>query len=354
MKTTYMEPDKPAKDYHAGPEASAGFLKKMLQSPMHAKHSRDNPSEPSPIMRFGTAWHSAFFEPEKFAQEYATGHDAHPATSRAKLLDSILAGNPLEWLGTVTPVPDDISLKTKEGKALAADIEAQGRTPIAQSEFEWIASWVPKLHGRTVISQEWAGRIAAMNASAHAHPITKVFLNPKHGGIAEPSIYDRDPATGIMVRIRPDYLIPPCPRFPNGVVLDGKSTGDASPGAFGRTAWNLAYYIQAALYTRVVQRLFNTPERPPFVWLAVEADAPHAAAYYRASTTETDPDTGMPVAGLIEYGDSEVDRLLAIYAECERTGHWPGYHTTIETLAAPAWASKAMNDNDEIASISYA
>ena len=354
MQDTYMVPDMPAKEYHAGPEASAGFLKKMLQTPLHAKHSRDNPTDPSPIMRFGSAWHSAFFEPAKFAAEYATGHDAHPATARAKLLDTILAGNPLEWLGTVTPVPDDISLKTKEGKALAADIEAQGRVAIAQSEFDWIATWVPRLHGRTVISQEWADRIAAMNASAHAHPITKILMAPEHGGLAEPSIFDIDPATCIRVRIRPDYLIPPCARFPNGLVLDGKATGDASPGGFGRTAWNLAYYLQAALYTRVVQRLFKTPVRPPFVWLAIEADAPHAAAYYRASTAQTDPDTGLLIPGLIEYGDREVDRLLLLYAECERTGQWPGYHTTIESLTPPAWARKAMNDNDEIESISYA
>ena len=342
MQTTYMVPDMPAKDYHAGPEASAGFLKKMLQSPLHAKHSRDNQKDPSPIMRFGTAWHSAFFEPEAFRAEYTTGHDAHPLSARAKLLDTVLAGNPLEWLGTVTPVPDDISLKTKEGKALAADIEAEGRTPMPQSDFDWIATWVPRLQGRTIIGPDQMIRIEAMVAAASGHPITPMLMAPENGGMAEPSIFDRDPETGIMVRTRPDYLVPPCKAFPSGLLIDGKTTGDASPTAFARTAWNLAYYIQAALYSRVAQRLFRTPERPPFVWLAVEADAPHAAAYYRAG-----PD-------LIAYGDSEVDRLLALYAECESTGRWPGYHTTIEPLTVPAWAQKALNSDDEIEAITYA
>jgi len=290
MTETYMVPDLPAEDYHAGPQCSAGFLKKMKQSPYHAHYSRLHKSTPTPAMVFGTAWHAAFFERDKYLTDYAV-------------------------------LPEGLDKRTKEGKALWADLTAGGRTPISAAD---------------------ALVIDAMCQEAGRHPMAALLMTPALGGLSEPSIFSRDPETGVVVRVRPDRLIPPCEMFPNGLILDGKTTTDASPQGFGKQAWNLDYYIQAALYPQVVQRLFKTPEPPEFWWLAIEKDAPYGCAVYQAGSD------------LIEYGSREVGQLLAIYAQCERDGVWPGYSMEVAPLSLPGWAAKAMNSNDdEITAIEY-
>ena len=39
----------------------------------------------------------------------------------------------------------------------------------------------------------------------------------------------------------------------------------------------------------------------------------------------------------------EYRRLLNEYAECMRTGEWPGYRTDIQLLQLPRWAQAQIN-----------
>lgn len=350
MPKTYMVPDMPADDYHSGPECSSNFLKRMLQSPFHAHYARTHPAEPGAALRFGTAWHSSFFEPEKFAAEFATGHDAHPATNRAKVLADVLGG--VINLDHLVALPEGLSTKTKEGRALVADLESEGKIPLDGADFAFVHEWQPRLAGRVVIAEEDLDKITTMNASAHAHPITRVLLDPKLGGMAEPSIFTTDEETGVRLRVRPDWLVPPCAMFPNGLIVDGKTTGDASPAGFARQAWNLGYYLQAGLYPMVVQKLFKSKGLPDFLWLAIEKDAPHCSAYYAATWTTQEAD-GSEYPGIMQHGFNEVRRLLPIYAECERTGVWPGYSQEVAPIQMPSWARKAMGGGDEVEIVGF-
>ena len=288
MQDTYMVPDMPASEYHSRPEDSSGFLKTMLQhSPFHAKWKRENPTQQTPAMKFGTAWHSAFFEPDCFTVEYVT-------------------------------LPEGLDRRTKEGKALWAEVEASGRIVLTPDERQ---------------------RIEAMTQAASEHPLTRDIIN--HGSpLAEPSVFSVDPSTGRGVRIRPDWLIAPCDQFPLGLIVDGKTTTDAGPDGFGKAVWNLAYHLQAALYSDVAQRLFGTSEPPPFLWLAIEKDAPYGLAYYQAG------------ADVIERGRSDYTDMLLVADECDRNGFWPGYSTEVTPLSLPGWVKKADND-DDVAAIGY-
>ena len=130
--------------------------------------------------------------------------------------------------------------------------------------------------------------------------------------------------------MRPDYMLEPCADFPNGLIIDGKSTTDASPEGFARQVWNLDYGLQASFYTAGFQRVYATRGRPAFLWAAQEKESPYAAAYYAAG------------ADLIEHWDARITTLLARYAECRRRNVWPGYATAVGTLEMPAWAQKRM------------
>lgn len=292
MQNVTLHAGWPARDYFAVHAASASFLKAMKRSPHHAQHGRLHPDDPTPAMKFGTAWHTAFFEPERFAAEYVA-------------------------------IPEGLDRRTKEGKALFAEVEASGRTPLSADEDELLA---------------------AMIATANAHPATQAIRAATRGQMAEPSLFADH--LGVPVKIRPDLLVPPCPSFPSGLIVDGKTTQDASPDAFGRACWNMDYHIQAALYVDVVQAYYGTAMPPTFAWLAAEKDAPNCCAYYTAGEN------------LIEHGRREYRDLLLVYGECERTGIWPGYSEEIAPLSLPAWVERAITANDDdgedVAAIGYA
>ena len=91
-------------------------------------------------------------------------------------------------------------------------------------------------------------------------------------------------------------------------------------------------YYQAAFYSDGMQRLWQTPEPPAFVWLSQERDRPYATAYYAAS------------ADLVAYGRKKYRALLRVFARCLETGQWPGYPTTVQSLELPAWAAKQVSD----------
>lgn len=325
-----------ADDYHDQPAIGASGLKRLQVTPAHywadfldpERERRDKKH-----FRIGRAWHCAVFEPEEFGKRYAAGHDAHPATTRAKLLAECLAApSPSDWLMVCQALPEGLSRTSKEGKALVADIEAAGGRALDAEDLDWITAWAPKLIGRDVLSADSLAGVKAMAAIARSLPISRVvFENMAGHGHAEVSLYATDPATGVRLKIRPDYMLEPCEAFPDGLIIDGKSTTDAGDG-FGRQVWNLDYGFQAALYPRVYQQVFGTRRRPAYLWLAQEKDSPFACRYYAAGDD------------LQAHYDRRIDRLLPVFAECQQRGQWPGYPADVQTLAMPAYAEKQMAD----------
>jgi exodeoxyribonuclease VIII len=322
-------------DYHRDEAIGSSGLKLLAVSPLHYWGAYLDPErvrEDKPAFKFGRAWHCAVFEPEEFGNRYAEGHGISAQSKRAQLLEQVLlAESVTEAMARLVVLPEGLGPTSKEGKALAAEITAAGNVPVSAEDALFVSEWVPRLAGREVLSADDMLRVGKMARIMHELPISRVVFG-KYAklGKAEASLFWRDPATGVVCKVRPDYMMAPCEDFPNGLIIDGKSTTDASPEGFGRQVWNLDYGLQAAFYTRVFQQVMGTAGRPAFLWGAQEKDSPHAAAYYAAG------------ADLVEYWDKRIPRLLALFAECKRTGLWPGYSTAVQTLAMPAWAQKQM------------
>lgn len=336
MNENYLQglfPDMPNAEYHGGhPHIGSSGFKLLERSPAHYWSANVDPNrerrDPSRIMVMGSAWHAAIFEPQLFAAAYAAKPDISAASTVAKLLDEALPD--LEaFRAKYVGIPDAISKTSKEGKALLAELQADGKVGIEESKLAEVLELAPPLVGKTLLNADDLSDVQAMARAAAAHPITQVIM-AQADGMGEASFFWVDAETGAPCRVRPDYAVPPCKLFPNGLIIDGKSNDDSGPEGFARNVWNSQMYYQAAFYSDGMQRLWGTAEPPSFMWLSQERDRPYATAYYAAS------------ADLVAYGRKRYRRLLRVFAECLRSGQWPGYPQTVQTLELPAWAAKAV------------
>nr|DAQ54379.1 MAG TPA: Exodeoxyribonuclease 8 [Caudoviricetes sp.] len=254
-----VEPDMPAADYHAHPAVSKSLLDRMAKSPLHARAYLDGAIEPAtPAMLFGTALHTAVLEPARYAAEYA-----------------VFEGD----------------RRTKDGKATYEKLIASGKS---------------------IISAADADVISAMVSSILQHPVAAKLLTE---GVVEHSVFWTHPRTGLECKARPDYW-----RQNHGMVVDLKTTEDASPAGFARSIAAYRYHVQAAHY-------LDGTMAARFVFIAIEKKAPYAVGVY-----ELDPAS-------LTAGASLRARDIEQYASCVEFNAWPGYSPEIQTIALPKWAT---------------
>lgn len=268
--------DQPASEYHGDTQHNTSSMLKMLanKTPAHlwARYldPQREPFIPTPAMQFGTAVHTACLEPWKFDDQY-------------------------------TVMPEGLDRRTKEGKALYAEIEASGKAVLSFDNMDKLR----KIQA-SVLANPWFQRAMA--------------LDP----IIEGTIITGD------CKIRPDVMLPPCDAFPNGLIIDLKSTSDANPAVFGRQVHNLGYLIQAAYYCDVYQGDYI--EQPEFVLLSVETSMPFLTAPYRLDAEQ------------IFMGQQQYKPLLETLRQCRVTGVWPGYDQFPQPLELPNWAYSQFED----------
>ena len=225
------------------------------------------------------------------------------------------------------PPPSDPTPAMRNGTLVHCAISGPGQAA---------ARHVVKPDGRSVASKEgkaWreanaarepvdAGQMAAALAQAAALrrlPDVAALLSEGYG---ESSAFWIDEATGELCKCRPDW----CSPAGEGVVLlDGKTCQDASPDGFSRAVWNFDYWLQAAWYSDGFEAATGLRVHG-FVFAAVESAWPHAAAAYMLGDD------------VLDRARVENRRLLDLYAECKRTGVWPGYGSGLQLINLPKWA----------------
>jgi PDDEXK-like domain of unknown function (DUF3799) len=170
-------------------------------------------------------------------------------------------------------------------------------------------------------------RIEDMAAALREHPIASRLLHPDSGE-AEVSLFWTDDHFGVDRRARVDWL-----RTPDAdgrlIIVDYKTSSDASPAALARSVWQYGYTVQCAWYRELVVGL-GLARSARFVFVFQEKDPP-----YLVNCVELDEEALLIGAELCE-------RALKIYARCRDTGTWPGYSDqTITALTLPTWAVRA-------------
>lgn len=177
-----------------------------------------------------------------------------------------------------------------------------------------------------LLRHEWQ-QVEAMAEAIRQHPVAGPLFTPD-GGMAEQSIYWTDARTGVRCRCRPDWMPH---RQENGrlVVVDYKTAKAVDEAALQRAVYERGYHAQAAFYLDGVKAAgLAGDQEPAFVFVFQSKTAP-----YLVHLVELD----FPALTL---GAARNERALRRYAECERTGIWPGFNDRITYLPLPPYAEK--------------
>lgn len=304
-------PHVPNSLYHSGPGVSKSQLDHLHLAPAVLKWSQSAPRDDDAraAVDIGDAFHAIALEPHRFEEEY-TGEFVPPPDALVTV-DQIKAY--MDGQGIGYGVKD--SKSTLVEKLLAMEPDA----PLLDNLRE---QWAGELNGRTVLTASEYRKVELMLASAMAHPFARTLLEAD--GDVEPSIYWIDPVTGELCRCRPDKLV----RLPNGmrILLDVKTTADIE--RFSSSIEDYRYYVQDPFYCEGYERHFGAPP-DAFVFLVVSTQR-SAGRYPVRCFTLTPEDK---IAGANAWRED-----LNKYAECKRTGMWPG----IETITRPSWARRAV------------
>lgn len=265
-------PGIPIEEYHRHGSVSKSQLDQFAKSPAHYLASLTTQRKETAAMRIGSLFHGMVLEGVKVA---------------------------------VAPACDK---RTKEGKAT------------------WEAFCIENA-GAEIVTADEGEMLFGMVKSVKSHPAASALLSGP--GIAEGSCWWHDEQSGELCRCRPDFY-----RQDLGIIVDLKSTEDASPKEFARSIANYRYHMQSAFYQDGVEAATGGFIKG-FVFVAVEKKPPYAVAVYQLDMQGVE-------AGRVEY-----KRLLLELADCKAAKKFPGYSDRIETISMPAWSIKELYNEYE-------
>jgi exodeoxyribonuclease VIII len=191
----------------------------------------------------------------------------------------------------------------------------------SQAAKEWWTAFGEEVAGRTIVpAADYAITQLQLDAIAANKTISEVLAT----GDGEVSMFWTDEASGVYCKARADWA----QKNDSGDwLMDLKSTVDESPDGFSRSAARMGYHRQAAHYLAGWKAC--TGRNAQFMFAAVTSAKPVLAVPY-VLTDE-----------IAEQGRDEVDELLALYANCQKSGTWPTYGDGLMLLDFPAWATRS-------------
>ncbi len=201
-------------EYHAADGISKSDLDLIHRSPAHYKAARH---EDTPALKFGSAFHCAVLEHDRFNETY-----------------TIVEGD----------------RRTKVVKDAIKDAEAAGKIILTADDFN---------------------ALMGMSQAVFKNPICAALLRDS---LKEHSVFGE--LDDVRVKCRPDGW-----NVEKGVLFDLKSTEDASPEGFARTVAKYRYHVQDAFYRHVIaSTIGGDADDLSFIFIAVEKKPPFAVALY--------------------------------------------------------------------------
>lgn len=261
------------KEYRQHPAISRSELWRIRESPQKFKYYKENPTEPTPSLLFGQVFHKMLLEPDTFNDEFVVAPEANRRTKEGKQM----------WEAFVTDHPQ-----------------------------------------QTIITAEMYSQAKEMCEAVKREPLAVKLLN----GVTEVPFFWTDEMTGEDCKCRVDVLNT---AYSQPIVVDVKTTTDASTEAFIRSAINYGYDFQAAMYSDGVEK--NIGKKPLFVFIAVEKEPPYAVNILQADEL------------LLRRGYDLFREYIGIYHDCKVNDNWYGYLgrlNQINSLALPAWLAKEV------------
>jgi len=259
-------------EYHSDTtRISKSGLDLIAKSPAHYWQRYLNPDrEPetqSTALLIGSAVHMATLEPHRFADEFA--------------------------------VLPQLDRRTKEGKALFEQFTADNE-------------------GKSILTQEQMQLVENIAAAVHNHPTASRLILPADGAAEVPLLWT-DADTQAPCKCRPDFV-----NTRLGVLVDLKTTDDASAEGFARSVYKYRYHVQAAMYSDAFHAIHGS--HTDFIFIAVEKTAPFAVAIYVLDDAAVN-------LGRITYKEN-----LQTYMAAKELDLWAAYPENIQPLSLPNYA----------------
>ena len=124
------------------------------------------------------------------------------------------------------------------------------------------------------------------------------------GCVTEKPLFWVDEETGIYCKCKADAIKP-------GIMIDLKTSSDASTKTFTRDCFKYGYDVQAAHYLNAMETI--TGKRAEWYFIVVEKTEPFAMNILKADI------------GFVDYGIVRRRELLRKLKECRRTKRWDDY-----------------------------
>lgn len=177
--------------------------------------------------------------------------------------------------------------------------------------------------GASILSvDDYATALAARDA-VFKHPHARPLVD---GGESELSFFSVDPEFGCKIKCRTDKL-----HESQGLIVDLKTTDDASDAGFAKSIAKYRYFVQQPWYEDVIESLYG--EAPPYwAWLAVEKKPPYKIGIYYL-----EPDD-------IALGRTVARANLAKLMKYRQANLWPDYssETGIRPIRLPGWFRRTI------------
>lgn len=286
--------DIPDAEYHRWAAVSQSLLKQCLDEfdggcPAICRHYMDScESEPTDAQAFGTAYHTLALQGEGVFRARYPAIIEHESTGPRG--------------GTVR--------KTRRDPEWKAAIEAHGDGAVLWDDDVAVMRRM----------------LAALQGHKYAGPIV---AGP---GKREVALVWDDPDFGIRCKARCDWLH-------DRYAADLKTTEDASPLGFGRSAATYGYHVQAAWYRRGLVCLHKLGKLAtgarPFVLFAQRKSPPYIVAPYVVTASE------------YHNGEGHIGPAMYELTRSLDTGEWPGYGDDVQELRMPTWAGGPGREEEE-------
>jgi exodeoxyribonuclease VIII len=228
-------------DYHAAPGVSKSRLDAFAEkSPLHYWDRFINPDrlpeERTEAKMLGDAVHAAIGEPDTIGSRFVV-------------------------------VPEDAPKRPTKTQLNAAkpSLESQGA-------IQYWKEFLAEHDGKTILKPEQMATVIACRDACWLDPYVAGLLE---GARFEQTYYAIDPETGALIKCRLD-----ADRLEDGLILDFKTTEDASPDEFWRSAKKYRYGVQDAWYSDVVDRAVGVPVAEQFAFIAIEKKRPNGVGVY--------------------------------------------------------------------------
>lgn len=259
--------------YHASSAISRSKLTLFDKSPYHfwyeVMSGEAEKKEATPAMVLGSAFHTLLLEPHLFDNEYC--------------------------------LMPNINRRTNAGK-------------------EEYAQFCERNRGKTILTVEQYEQTKKMAELVKRHDIVDTLLDES---VFEKSIFWTDQETGLQFKTRPDIWSPK-------MVVDVKTTSDASLFSMTKSALHYGYFLQAGMTYEACKQIDKPFDM--FVILAIEKTAPYVPAVFIMNDDA------------IQHGIDVFQGYKRKLKECLDKNKWPGY--PVQELAVPQYAVNQLKDEE--------